>query len=517
MSIMEKIKTGLRSWLNIQTAAKYSINIMEMADFELSAIMNRIWYRGDSNELDQLYAQCNSYADKYKFWASHSSPGMEIRKLHTGLPHLIVRILGSIVLADMNDFDFDDAGAKQLWNAIDEENHLRSLLEEVLKDVLVVGDGAFKVTFDTTLSQYPILEWYPGDQIELTYNRKRLQEVIFKTPYKAKGCQYVLCEHYGKGYIRNELYAGENMVPLDTLEQTKGLSDWTFDEGLMMAIPFRVYKSAKYEGRGGSIFDSKLDSFDAVDEAWSQWMDALRAGRAKTYIPESCIPRDPETGTFLQPNAFDNRFIASGDNMAEGGKNQISTEQPAIPHDSYLASYITALDLCLQGIISPSTLGIDTKKLDNAEAQREKEKTTLYTRNAIVEALQETLPQVVEACVNAWRLLNGQAMKPVEVDIPFGEYANPSFESQVETVSKGKIGGIMSIEASVEELYGDSRDEEWKAEEVARLKAEQGITELSEPEVSTEGVQIKDDEGQSDEPPVQDEQEGIPGTSQSSV
>ena len=84
MSIMEKIKTGLRSWLNIQTAAKYSINIMEMADFELSAIMNRIWYRGDSNELDQLYAQCNSYADKYKFWASHSPPGMEIRKLHTG-------------------------------------------------------------------------------------------------------------------------------------------------------------------------------------------------------------------------------------------------------------------------------------------------------------------------------------------------------------------------------------------------------------------------------------------------
>ena len=246
-------------------------------------------------------------------------------------------------------------------------------------------------------------------------------------------------------------------------------------------------------------------------------MDALRAGRAKTYIPESCIPRDPETGTFLQPNAFDNRFIASGDNMAEGGKNQINTEQPAIPHDSYLASYITALDLCLQGIISPSTLGIDTKKLDNAEAQREKEKTTLYTRNAIVEALQETLPQVVEACVNAWRLLNGQAMKPVEVDIPFGEYANPSFESQVETVSKGKTGGIMSIEASVEELYGDSRDEEWKAEEVARLKAEQGIAELSEPEVSIEGVQIKDDEGQSDESPVPDEQEGIPGTSQSSV
>ena len=60
--------------------------------------------------------------------------------------------------------------------------------------------------------------------------------------------------------------------------------------------------------------------------------------------------------------------------MSENAKNEIDTEQPAIPHDSYQASYSTALDLCLQGIISPSTLGIDVKKLDNAEAQKGKRK-----------------------------------------------------------------------------------------------------------------------------------------------
>lgn len=58
------------------------------------------------------------------------------------------------------------------------------------------------------------------------------------------------------------------------------------------------------------------------------------------------------------------------------------------------------------------------------------------------------------------------------MDVSFGEYANPSFESQVETVGKGKTQGIMSIEACVDELYGDPRDEEWKEEEVERLKAE---------------------------------------------
>ena len=239
-----------------------------------------------------------------------------------------------------------------------------------------------------------------------------------------------------------------------------------------------IYESAKYEGRGGSIFDGKLDNFDAYDEIWSQWMDALRAGRAKTYIPECLIPHNPENGMLIKPNPFDNRYFAADGDMREGQKNQISTDQPTIPHESYLSSYVSALDLCLQGVISPSTLGIDTKKLDNAEAQREKEKTTLYTRNAIVEAIQETLPEVVAMCINANNiLLHGGAKEEVKVNIPFGEYANPSFESQVETVAKAKQGGIMSIERCVEELYGDSLDEHCKEEEITRLKAEQGIQE----------------------------------------
>ena len=195
--------------------------------------------------------------------------------------------------------------------------------------------------------------------------------------------------------------------------------------------------------------------------------------------------------------------------MSENAQNKIDVEQPAIPHDSYLASYTTALDLCLQGIISPSTLGIDVKKLDNAEAQREKEKATLYTRNAIVEALQESLPYVISTCINAYHILLRQPIEDVKMEIPFGEYANPSFESQVETVAKGKQGGIMSIEAAVEELYGDSKDEDWKAKEVKRLKNEQGITEVDEPALNLEGVNIV--EGQSREQNVPDEPEGIPG------
>ena len=59
------------------------------------------------------------------------------------------------------------------------------------------------------MSPYPILEWYPGDRIEIVTRRDHVQEVIFKTLYKDGYQQYVLHEHYGYGYIRNVLYRGE--------------------------------------------------------------------------------------------------------------------------------------------------------------------------------------------------------------------------------------------------------------------------------------------------------------------
>lgn len=507
--LSENIKRGIRSWLNVIPANPHSIQINEVLDFELSAIRNRIWYRGDGNELEQMYQQNPEYADKYKFWASRCTSGMEMRKIHTGLPGLIIRVLSAIVLNDMNDFEFESESQKVLWKEIEKQNKFRKKIKKALKDTLFIGDGAWKITINTQNKPLPILRWYSGDRVEFVYDEDELEEVVFKTPHKQDGIQYILYEHYGYGYIHNELYKGNELVPLSSVKQTERLTDVKFDSSVILAVPLKVYESAKFENRGGSIFDGKLDSFDAFDESWSQWMDALRAGRAKTYIPECLVPHDPETGQLIKPNPFDNRYFAADGDMREGQKNVVVTDQPAIPHDSYLASYVTALDLCLQGIISPSTLGIDMKKLDNADAQREKEKATLYTRDDIVEALQETLPEVVAACINAYYILIMKAIEEVNVNIPFGEYANPSFESQVETVAKGKQGGIMSIEASVEELYGDSKGGDWKAEEVKRLKAEQGIAEIEEPGVNLEGVII--DEGKSNEPGLQNESGGISG------
>ena len=260
------------------------------------------------------------------------------------------------------------------------------------------------------------------------------------------------------------------------------------DMETIWAVPIMFNESTKFVGRGESIFDGKYDSFDSIDEITSQWLEAVRNGRAVKYIPEDLLPKDAETGEVLMPNPFDNKFIKTQTSMNENTQNKIDVEQPEIPTEQYLQAYITFLDLCLQGIISPSTLGIDNKKLDNAEAQREKEKTTLYTRGIIIDTLTEFIPSVINTVLKSRAQMNNESTLPEDKDIStkFGEYANPSFEAQIETVSKGKTGGVMSIEASVDELYGDSKTEEWKQQEVQRLKAEQGIVEEDVPALNGE-------------------------------
>ena len=145
------------------------------------------------------------------------------------------------------------------------------------------------------------------------------------------------------------------------------------------------------------------------------------------------------------------------------------------------------------------------KKLDNAEAQREKEKTTLYTRGNIVDILQDQIPLFIQKVFDVINISQNKTLTEVKCTIDFSEYANPSFESQVETVGKAKTQGIMSVEASVEELYGDTQDEEWKKEEVARLKAEQGIADEQEPALNMEGVLIN--EGNSGKESISDVEE----------
>ena len=266
----------MRSFLRIQEAQTTNFNIQESMNYETNVFKNKIWYRGDSYELEQLYKQLQN--NNFSFWGSVPTVGMEIRKIHTGLPKIIVNKLADITLTDLNDISFEDRSLNETWEAIVKENKFYKLLDKSTKKVLVAGDGVFKISFDSNISKYPIIEFYDGDDIEMVYERGRMKEIIFNTAYKHKTRVYNLKETYGYGYITYKLFINNNEVSLNTIPQTSDLADVTFDKSFNMAVPFMIYESEKWEGRGQSIFDGKTDNFDSLDETWSQWIDALRAG-----------------------------------------------------------------------------------------------------------------------------------------------------------------------------------------------------------------------------------------------
>lgn len=472
------------------------ITITEPFSYRGNVLRNRLWYRGDPSELDQFYKQSiTDSVGRSRFWAAVPSYGLGIRKIHSGLPAMVADRLSDIVIADMDTITLKAEAETGTWEAISLDNDFPELLGGAVTEALTAGDGAFKITVDEAVSKYPLIEFYSGDQVEYKRTRGRLQEVIFNSDYTVNGRDYRLIETFGRKYIRYQLMdASGKPVLLSLVPEIADLEDIEYDGDFIMAVPLMIFKSTKWPGRGKSIFDSKADSFDALDEVISQWVDAIRAGRVQKYIPQDLVPRSLETGELTRPNPFDNQFIKLNGGLAEDSKGQIDMVQPQIMYEAFVASYSSALDMCLQGIISPSTLGIDLKKTDNAEAQREKEKATLYTRGKIVDRLNEIIPELVQTVMKVYDTMQNRTAGEYEASVTFGEYASPSFDAVVETVGKARTFGVISIERAVEELYGDTWTKEEKAEEVQRLKEEQGLLEVDEPNIKRDGDPDEDED-----------------------
>lgn len=487
----DRIKEMVKSFLDIKEPQRISINIEQLYNLESMFFVNDLWYRGQANELQDFYEQLDDHMGNNSFWASKPTESFNIRKTHSGLPFLIVEMLVNIMTNDMMEIDVEGSRQED-WDKIAKDNHFEKILKSSIRGILVKGDGAFKISYDTDVSQYPIIEWWDGDSVDFEIKRGRIVACIFISKIKCGNKEYLLKERYHKKGIEYSLWKDDKQVdfPAELEEYKNNLIN---QNEFIMAVPVQYGSSRLFDGRGEGVINSKIQQFDKFDETISLWRLANRKGQIKTYIPENLLPVNSD-GSHRGLNYFDNDFILTESEVREGVEPKITTSRAEIPAEELLSAYCTDLDACLCGLISPSTLGIDVKKLDNAESQREKEKTTMYTRGQLVAIYQEVLPVLVNAVLKTYDTYNHKEISDVNVDINFGEYANPSFEAVVETMSKARGAGnsVISVEAQVDELWGDAKDEDWKKQEVVRLKEEMGIMSSSEPAVNDE--MLLDDE-----------------------
>lgn len=456
----------------------YNIEVEEGKSFKENLAENRLWARGVPRELETFYNMMSDL-DRTSFWGA-SSTVEDIRKVHINLPEIILNTLCDLTAKDLLEISVDDEYYNKKWLEIEKDNDFKNSLDKITREVLIYGDGAFKIGFKPDIQDTPFISFERAENIEYVYEDGRIKDIIFKKKYKVGNLTYYLLEFYGNGYIKYKL-VNENMVgvPLSSVPELKDLKDILFlkadgeiDRKIRLAIPYKVWDSTLYEGRGKSIFDDKKQAFDSLDEAWSTWIDAMRKGLTQRYIPTSLIPKD-RYGNLLVKNDFRNNYIeldSGGLTFENGTSPQVQCVQPQIDTNRYVAFYSSALDICLNGLLSPSTLGIDTKKLENAESQREKEKTSLRSREAIINGMNIAIKQVVEICLRFDCYQHGENYNSdYGINVVFNEYANPSFEAKVTVMAKACPNRqIISYEKVVNELYPNLSNEE-KAEEANRL------------------------------------------------
>jgi hypothetical protein len=177
-----------------------------------------------------------------------------------------------------------------------------------------------------------------------------------------------------------------------------------------------------------------------------------------------------------QPKAYDRKYVIyKGQTDANGSstsKDPVQVTQPQINFTQYTENAIQILVQICNGILSPATLGIDLAKKDNAMAQREKEKVTIFTRNGIIESETEILRDLCEQLLIAYNFMHtGQwSVQEYSISIKFSEFADESYENKLKILSQAYDGENISDEMYMEKLYGDTLSDEEYEKELAWLK-----------------------------------------------
>lgn len=446
---------------------------------------NRTWYLGDGDELLNWYTNQQTYGwaenpiynrnKRQYFWGM--SVNEAVKRVHSGVPKAVVDTISNVV--GMPDITGDPRLAD-----IFEANDFEFMLTQRARPMtLVEGDGCWKVNVNESLCKHPLIEWYGAEDWGPIMRSNVLLGLYFKSYYKDKdGKDYVLFEFRTRRAegtaIEFRLFklSKANDIEecrMDTIPELAKVHD-SMITGIdsLLAVPLRYYFDPLRPNRGKSVYDGKLDLFDMMDEILTQAGQTNRVSTPVEYYPVDLLERT-QKGQPVLPAIYNRQYVKieatpDGDgNMA----NQIQTTQPNLDFDRYMALYDGVLSNALIGILSPSSLGIDIAKRDNADAQREKEKQTIFTRNTIIGNETKALMKLCDMLLMAQDYMDYGRFRDVDypISIKYDEFANPSFESEIQILGPAWSNGQISTERFVAMLWAGKLSDEELAAEAAKL------------------------------------------------
>lgn len=454
----------------------------------------RVWgLIADSDELNNFYLgrKMGGYAQELLynenkrgyFWAKVKNEKDKeiIKKVHTGIAKAAITTMVNC----LQDVKITSKTHQEQIDKILKKNKFSVLLNQQSRPItLALGDGAWKVGFNKDVSDVPLIQFYESSDVKYIYTSGIITGIVYKDYYQYQGKNYILFEsryvENGNSVIKYELYRlGKSNslepVELDTIPELSGLpKDGYTINGVkeFMGVESKFFYDPNYPERGLSVLSGKLDILDDMDMLASVESMTEELSVPVEYYPVDLLKKD-KNGRAEMPKLFGRRFIKKpvlpGPDGQEDGK--IDTSAPPLDFSKYSEALKEKTCLFLSGFLSPSSMGIDISKKDNAEAQREKEKVTITTRNNIKANEEEQIEKLMRICLMLQEYMDTGdiTITDYDISIKYNDFASPTFETMSQILTPMLSQGAISSKMFVDKLYGDSLSEDEKAYEISEI------------------------------------------------
>jgi len=530
MRISEWIKKKVLSFLGLEHLSENPNDIrleflMGDDDYVWRERVNEylIWYSGQADELYNYYTGAKmsgvfarspiyNRPKRDYFWSITTNLNEKVKKTHSGVPRSIVDTLINVIGEPINLME-DNEKEKVLDKILDNINFKSLMSQEQMAMTCVEGWGAYKINFNKDFSDYPTVQFYEANDCEFIYKDNVLIGIIYKDYYKDKNDhEYLLCETRHRdtknSYIDYELFRmnGEDIkkCELSEVPELAHLENLVIENfPHILGVPSIFYYDQFHKGYGRSIYAGKLDIFDDLDQCLSQASTTVKYSTPVEYLNAEFLQRGPN-GQEALPNVYCRRYIMLEGEMDADGKGNaqaVTVTQPNLNIEQFSKEYSELLKSACNGILSVTTLGIMDEKQPNANAQREREKVTIMTRNNIIAKQSHILSELYNLllCVYEFMQKGKITRDDYGVVVKFQEFALPSFENELQILGGAWSAGQLSTEQYVGMLWKNLMSPEEMQQEIEalernkdlRFNAAQGGDSNVEGDGITEGVESK--------------------------
>jgi hypothetical protein len=246
---------------------------------------------------------------------------------------------------------------------------------------------------------------------------------------------------------------------------------------MIPAVPLR-YKNGN-RSYGMSVFDGKVDLFDDLDQTISQIAELVRTGTPITYIDSSFIETTKDgKNKPIQINTYSRKYQTVKPSASQEAKREIKTEQPTLNITPILEVGTFQTIQILTGLLSPSSLGIEVQRNNNAEAMREKEKVTLVTRDDIIDNERAAVEKLMKLALRVDDVMNGRKAQDDDIAVDYPEFASPTFEQTVATLLPLWMADAISPEQFAKMLHTDTLTENDMQKEIEYLESKKATPKM---------------------------------------